>query len=452
MTIDAESKKIEKWADTGDRTDPDDSGLSPALVRATGWPSEFSATDGNVPRRRVFNQLFRELSGVAVDTIQRGILPWDAEVDYLQDAIAVGGSTLYRATVATGPGTSNATNPTTAGQTVWATVTGTSTDPSAPNAPTATRPRAGVLDWSWNCPLDGGAAIDSFDFQWRVSGTQTWSASIEVDTPRYELTGLSSGTTIEARVRATNTNGNSPWSATGSQTPQGSVPEGGSQFALRADPGNSGEVDLSWLEPDNGGLNITSYTVQWRTQNQAFSTGRQASSTDTEHTVGSLTNGTEYFFRVRATNSQGNSSWSNEDSATPAAPEAADPVWNLAGQTTLPADARTLVDLSRPLSLLTDIAPVYDLDADSLNYSRYWRSAKPFAGQAGGTVYALVEQGLSNSAQLYTVNLTTGALTAVGSAVTLPNVSGIGLVKRSRRSQPGQCPTHWIAGPHFRPR
>ena len=384
MAIDAESKKIEKWADTGDRTDPDDSGLSPALVRATGWPSEFSATDGNVPRRRVFNQLFRELSGVAVDTIQRGILPWDAEVDYLQDAIAVGGSTLYRATVATGPGTSNATNPTTAGQTVWATVTGTSTDPSAPNAPTATRPRAGVLDWSWNCPLDGGAAIDSFDFQWRVSGTQTWTASIEVDTPRYELTGLSSGTTIEARVRATNTNGNSPWSATGSQTPQGSVPEGGSQFALRADPGNSGEVDLSWLEPDDGGLNISGYTVQWRSGNQAFSTGRQATSTDTEHTVSSLTNGTEYFFRVRATNSQGNSSWSNEASATPEAPA-------LPSATSLravPGDAEVDLDWLEPDEGASPIQ----------SYTYQWRTQN---------------QAFSNSRQGTTTNLqaTVGSLT-----------------------------------------
>ena len=303
-------KAIEVWADnaTADRTDPEATTLTPPLDVADGWPASFSADDGNTPRRAVFNEVYHRETSALVDVRNYGVLPWDTDVDTLQGGVKQVDGTLYRALVDNGPTYSNATDPTMSGQSVWATVSGTTGNPSAPAAPTATRPRAGVLDWSWNCPLDGGAEVTEFHFQWRVSGSGTWSASIVVNTPRYELTGLTSGQGIEARVRARNSIGNSPFSATGSQTPQGSVPEGGSQFALRADPGNSGEVDLSWLEPDNGGLNITSYTVQWRTQNQAFSTGRQASSTDTEHTVGSLTNGTEYFFRVRATNSQGNSS------------------------------------------------------------------------------------------------------------------------------------------------
>ena len=50
MAIDAEFKKLTKWAATGDRTDPDDAALTPTLSRAEGWPSAFSADMGDTPR------------------------------------------------------------------------------------------------------------------------------------------------------------------------------------------------------------------------------------------------------------------------------------------------------------------------------------------------------------------------------------------------------------------
>ena len=320
--IDSESKKIEKWADVGDRTDPDDASLNPTLTRATGWPATFSATDGETIRRRVTNQLFRELTGMAVDTRDEGVLGWDAEIDYLQDAITKVGAALYSASVATGPGTSNATNPTTAGQTVWVRVSGTTAAPAAPAAPDATRPRGGELDWTCNCPLDGGAEVTAFDWQTRTAGTSAWSTIITTTTPRLVQTGLTNGTGIEAHVRARNSIGNSPYSPVGSRTPIGFIPAGGSQMALRSEVVVvGGAIDLSWLEPDDGGDDIIDYHVQWRTDLQAFSTGRQVTSTDTTERISNLTNGRQYFFRVRARNSHGNGAWSNETPGTPVAPE-----------------------------------------------------------------------------------------------------------------------------------
>ena len=241
--IDSESKKIEKWADVGDRTDPDDASLNPTLTRATGWPATFSATDGETIRRRVTNQLFRELTGMAVDTRDEGVLGWDAEIDYLQNAITKVGAALYSASVATGPGTSNATNPTTAGQTVWVRVSGTTAAPAAPAAPDATRPRSGELDWTCNCPLDGGAEVTAFDWQTRTAGTSAWSAIITTTTPRLVQTGLTNGTGIEAHVRARNSIGNSPYSPVGSRTPVGGIPAGGSEMALRATAVAAGGAD-----------------------------------------------------------------------------------------------------------------------------------------------------------------------------------------------------------------
>ena len=91
MPRDAESLKIQKWADTGDRTDPDASSLTPPLVRVTGWPASFSRVGGNAPRRRVFNQLFRELSGMAVELNEHGgLLEWDTNVSYIHPAFVCG--------------------------------------------------------------------------------------------------------------------------------------------------------------------------------------------------------------------------------------------------------------------------------------------------------------------------------------------------------------------------
>ena len=318
MALDAEILKIQKWGETGDRTDPDDASLTPALSRSVGWPASFSNTDGDTPRRAVMNQLFREITGLAADVRDQGVLEWDADVDYLQYAVVQAGGDLYSASVATGPSTSNATDPTASGQTVWNTITGETSNPSAPNAPTATAPRSGELDFSWNCPLDGGRVIMNFDFQWRLTGTSAWSASVVVTVPRAVLTGLTNGTAVEAQVRARTSFGESAFSSVGTATPQGTTPAGGATFALRATAGDA-EVDLDWLEPDDGGVAITSYTVQWRSSSQAFSSGRQVSSSGNTQTIDSLTNDTEYFFRVRAVNSQGNSAWSNEASATPEA-------------------------------------------------------------------------------------------------------------------------------------
>ena len=206
----------------------------------------------------------------------------------------------------TGPTYSNATDPTAAGQTVWEIVSGTLNVPDAPAAPTAVATN-GELDWSWNCPKDNGAAVTSFDFQWRVSGQTAWTDVANLTHARYLLTGLTNGTDYEARVRATNTIGDSLYGSEGMGTPVAAVPGGGSTFALRADTGDaSGEIDLDWLAPDDNGAPITQYRYQWKSGGQNYSGGRSGTSTATSATVSSLNDGTEYDFRVRATNSVGN--------------------------------------------------------------------------------------------------------------------------------------------------
>ena len=93
MPRDAQSLKIGNtpWADGGDRTDPDDASLTPALTRREGWDATFSGPGGNLIRRRVVNQLFREIYGMLIEINRHGgILEWDAAISYQHTAIVLG--------------------------------------------------------------------------------------------------------------------------------------------------------------------------------------------------------------------------------------------------------------------------------------------------------------------------------------------------------------------------
>ena len=88
MTRDADAiLLVVKWAGSGDVATPESLGLT----RSEGWPDEFSEVGGMTPRRRVFNQLFRELSALGVEiNTHGGILAWDDEVPYDHPAVVMG--------------------------------------------------------------------------------------------------------------------------------------------------------------------------------------------------------------------------------------------------------------------------------------------------------------------------------------------------------------------------
>ena len=326
-----------------DRIDPDDPSLTPPIDIADGYPASFSTTD--TPRRKVQNELLYRKDAAIKDIINFGVLPWDVDVDTLEGGTKQRDGVLHQALVDNGPTYGNPIDPTTSGQTVWEVIGGSLGVPDAPALPSAIASN-GRLDWSWACPKDNGAAVTSFDLEWRQAGG-TFAAIPNLPTARYLLTGLTNGTSYEARVRATNSQGASGYGGTGIATPTAALPGGGRSFALQSETGDvSGEVELGWLRPDNNGAPITLYTYQWRELGQQFDFSRQGTTTALNATVTALTDGTEYFFQVFATNSVGDGQPSNEDSATPVTPtplvvptEPEAPT-DLIGYATSPADRR----------------------------------------------------------------------------------------------------------------
>ena len=308
------------WASSAGALKHDPSAADPPVVRADGYGAAYSST--LVPEQESIQGRWNEFDSAIIDIYEAGVPFYDALINYPADAMTNEAGVLSQALVENGPGTSNAISPSAdTGGTTWARVSGTQSPPAAPSQPTATSNAPGTLDVSWNCPLDGGAALIRFEFQYKNAGT-SWTTAQDVNTtvPFTRLTGLTNGQALEFRVKAVNAIGTSSDSPTGTGTPTASVPDGGSLLALRA-TGGDGEADLTWLDPDDGGSTIQLFRVQWRTDVQSFSSSRQRSVTSgTADTVPSLTNGTEYFFRVRAVNGVGNSAWSNVTSATPEAP------------------------------------------------------------------------------------------------------------------------------------
>lgn len=315
--MDAEAKKIRKWADSGDRIDPEH--LGSAIDRGDGYGPEYSSNDPAdrlFPSRQLENQLLREITGWIYDAIRDGIPAWDPEINYRLRATVKHNRDLYLATEATGPATGNAITPGLG--IVWEQVNGRITDPGQVTGLTATAVST-ALDLSWDTPLDGGALITNYRVRRRVVGASAWVEVTTTDeTPSWRLDNLTNGERFDVQVRAENADGRlGEWSATVRATPNATVPAAITCFVV-----NHGTrvVWVSLDPPDDGGSAITGYDYQWKADGEDWSATRQ-------RTLGAgfffgavsdgITIGERITVRARARNSVGAGEWSVERSRTP---------------------------------------------------------------------------------------------------------------------------------------
>ena len=97
-------------------------------------------------------------------------------------------------------------------QSIRVTVTDTDEPPETPVAPTL-EPATTALAVSWLEPGGTGPPIDDYDVQYRAAGETAWADQAHTGPGRTTtVTGLTSDTTYEVRVRATNAEGTSGWS------------------------------------------------------------------------------------------------------------------------------------------------------------------------------------------------------------------------------------------------
>jgi acid phosphatase type 7 len=201
--------------------------------------------------------------------------------------------------------------------------TGALMPPSAPVGLVATaQSRTEILlEWTDGSTNEGGFTLE------RSDDGETWAlvAQTAANATVFLNNGLSAGSTFSYRIRAFNEDGFSEWSNVAVATTPVPVPPF-SPTDLVTTALSKTSIELSWV--DNAG-NESGYTVERSTDGvQWISLAPALPADSVAFTNAGLDAGTAYSYRVRATNADGESAWSNVASATtlpltpPAAPTA----------------------------------------------------------------------------------------------------------------------------------
>ncbi len=184
----------------------------------------------------------------------------------------------------------------------------------APGTPDALElaPGNGVITVSWDPPTSGGP-MDHYDLQYREKDDTTWIAIDGISGTSYRIGGLTNGTGYEVRVRADNPPVHSDYSDIKTATPI-AAPRAPAAPTLEA---GDAQITASWNAPTSGGP-VHSYELQYRTGEGSWNEVENLSGMS--HVITSLTNGATYEVRVRASNTSGDSAWSDSATATPQEP------------------------------------------------------------------------------------------------------------------------------------
>ncbi len=166
------------------------------------------------------------------------------------------------------------------------------------------------LSWADNSSNETGFKLER---KTGSSGTYAQVVQTGAGVTSYQNAGLAAGTTYFFRVRATNAAGDSAYSNEVSVATLVTPPSAPSNLVASAV--SASQINLSWT--DNSG-NETAFLIERKigsggTYSQIAQAG--AGATSYSNNAG-LSPGTNYVYRVRASNSGGSSAYSNEASAT----------------------------------------------------------------------------------------------------------------------------------------
>ena len=199
-----------------------------------------------------------------------------------------------------------------------------STLPGAPSGLSAIG-GIGQVALSWSAPSpNGDSTITGYNVYRSTTSGGPWGPSLNGGTPvattSYTDSSVANGTIYYYEVTAVNSGGEGPASSQATATTRPGAPS-----SLTASAGNA-QVMLSWIAPSpNGNAPIAGYNV-YRSTTSGGPWGTPLNGgtpvATTSYTDSAVTNGTTYYYEVKAANSGGEGPASNQASATAGAPSA----------------------------------------------------------------------------------------------------------------------------------
>ena len=201
---------------------------------------------------------------------------------------------------------------------------GDASDPASVRVPRANSPATGAPAITGTPQVGetltaGTSGISDADGLTNITYSYQWLAD-DVDiagatSSAYVLTVADAGSTVKVGVSFTDDAGN-PETLTSAATTAVTATVPGAPGSVEARLKVTGELYVSWLEPDSdGGADITSYTVQWKEASGGWDSATNVSETttaETSHTVMGLSSEVRYTVRVAATNAVGDGPLSAE--------------------------------------------------------------------------------------------------------------------------------------------
>jgi titin len=166
------------------------------------------------------------------------------------------------------------------------------------------------LTWDDNSTNETGFKIE----RKKSGGSYTQIATVGRNDTTYTNTGLSRDTKYYYRVRAYNSAGNSAYSNEDSATTgdvAGDTPDKPSDLEAKAI--TSSRIDLTW---EDNSTNETGFKIERKKSGGSYTQIATVGRNDTTYTNTGLSRDTKYYYRVRAYNRSGNSSYTRETSVT----------------------------------------------------------------------------------------------------------------------------------------
>ena len=210
----------------------------------------------------------------------------------------------------------------TADQTITVTVTDVAGEvPGVPAVPTVSAASVTSVTAAWTAPATAGPAITNYDYRYRVTAPQgPWTevTGTTITALSATITGLAEDTEYDVQVRATNDEGTSGWSASGSgSTNANNTPATGQPtISGVAQQGVLLTVGTAVIE-DADGLTNPVYTYQWIREGTDLD-----GVTGSNYTLSSSDYGKKIQVRVRFTDDANNPETRTSDETLPVAPAA----------------------------------------------------------------------------------------------------------------------------------